>query len=79
MAREGLKRRRITITNIFFIIGVVSFGISGVMLGAWTGGQRQRDYYQAEDINRRNGRLKRSMLFAFVGILSFAVAGFMHY
>ena len=63
------------LSNILLTVGIISFGISGVMLGAWTDGQRQRDYYDAEENERRNIRLKRSILFAFVGILSFVLVG----
>ena len=66
------------LTNIFLTLGVICFGISGVMLGAWTDGQRQRDYYEAEESERRNIRLKRSFQFTFVGILSFVLVGIIH-
>jgi hypothetical protein len=65
--------------HIFFIIGVCCIVISGILIGVWSDGQRQRDYYQAEDSERRNVRMKGSMLFALVGLLSFAIAGFMYY
>ena len=66
------------LSNIYLTLGVISFGISGVMLGAWTDGQRQRDYYEAEESERRNIRLKRSFQFTFVGILSFVLVGIIH-
>ena len=65
--------------NIFLIIGVISIVISGVMIGAWSDGQRQRDNFHVDDSEQRISRLKGSMLFALVGILSFAIAGFMYY
>ena len=66
------------LSNIFLTLGIISFGISGVMLGAWTDGQRQRDYYAAEEGEQRNIRLKRSFYFACVGILSFILVGIIH-
>ena len=52
------------LSNILLTVGIISFGISGVMLGAWTDGQRQRDYYAAEESEQRNVRLKSSLVFA---------------
>ena len=66
------------LTNIFLTLGIISFVISGVMLGAWTDGQRQRDYYEAEESERRNVRLKSSIVFAVLGILSFILVGIIH-
>ena len=57
--------------NIFLIIGVISIVISGVMIGAWSDGQRQRDYFHVDESEQRNSRLKSSILFALIGILSF--------
>ena len=66
------------LSNILLTVGITSFGISGVMLGAWTDGQQQRDYYEAEESGRRNVRLKSSIVFAAFGILSFILVGIIH-
>ena len=66
------------LSNILLTVGIISFGISGVMLGAWTDGQRQRDYYAAEESEQRNVRLKSSLVFAVIGILSFILVGIIH-
>ena len=64
--------------NILLTVGIICFGISGVMLGAWTDGQRQRDYYEAGESKQRNVRLKSSLVFAVFGILSFILVGIIH-
>ena len=66
------------LSNILLTVDIISFGISGVMLGAWTDGQRQRDYYEAEESKQRNVRLKSSLVFAVIGILSFILVGIIH-
>lgn len=64
--------------NLFLNIGVISIIISGIIIGAWSDGQRQRDHFQTETENDRNFRTKIGLISGLVGLISLGTAGLIY-
>lgn len=65
--------------QVFLTIGVVSLIISGIFIGAWTDGERQRANSHTETEQHRNFRTKVSLYAGIVGIASLSIAGICYF
>ncbi|WP_313800206.1 DUF5316 family protein [Cytobacillus sp.] len=65
--------------QVFLTIGVVSLIISGIFIGAWTDGERQRANSQQETEQHRKFRTNVSLYFGIVGIASLGIAGICYF
>ncbi|WP_034301320.1 DUF5316 family protein [Bacillus cihuensis] len=65
--------------QLFLIIGIVGIGISGVFIGAWTGGQKQRANFHSETSEHRNFRTKIALYSGGIGLISLGIEGFLFF
>ncbi|KQL19914.1 DUF5316 family protein [Cytobacillus solani] len=61
--------------QIFLTIGVFCIIISGLILGVWTDGERQRAVFHSESEQYRNLRTKIALYAGIVGVVSLSIAG----
>ncbi|MBT2655917.1 hypothetical protein J7E81_11845 [Bacillus sp. ISL-18] len=65
--------------QFFLIVGIVSIMISGVFIGAWVDGDRQRGNFYSETPEDRNSRTKIALISGFVGIVSLLISGLIYF
>ena len=65
--------------QFFFIVGVVAILISGIFIGAWTDGQKQRANFYSETEEDRNFRTKIALYSGLAGVVSLAIAGLIYF
>ncbi|WP_419881660.1 DUF5316 family protein [Peribacillus sp. B-H-3] len=65
--------------QFFLIVGVVGIIISGVFIGAWVDGDRQRGNFYSETPEGRNSRTKIALISGFVGIISLLISGLIYF
>ncbi|WP_110926617.1 DUF5316 family protein [Bacillus massiliglaciei] len=61
--------------KLFILAGAISILISGIFIGAWTGGQRERGHFHSETNEHRKFRTRIGMIFGVIGLLFLAAAG----
>ncbi len=65
--------------QFFFIVGVIGIIISGIFIGAWTDGQRDRRNYNSETTEHRNFRIKTAIYFGLIGLISMGIACLLYF
>ena len=65
--------------QFFLIVGIVGIIISGVFIGAWVDGDRQRGNFYSETPEDRNSRTKIALISGFVGIISLVISGLIYF
>jgi hypothetical protein len=65
--------------QFFLIIGIVSIIISGVFIGAWVDGDRQRGNFHSETTEDRSYRTKTALIYGLVGIIALIISGFIYF
>ncbi|MGJ3196898.1 DUF5316 family protein [Peribacillus frigoritolerans] len=65
--------------KFFLIIGVVGIIISGIFIGAWTGGQQQRANFHSESEGHRNFRTKTAFFSGLIGVISLGITGLIYF
>ncbi|WP_342431595.1 DUF5316 family protein [Neobacillus sp. FSL H8-0543] len=61
--------------QFFLITGIVCIIISGILVGAWVDGDRQRANFHTETSDGRSFRTKIALIFALFGIIDFIISG----
>ncbi|MFD9627469.1 DUF5316 family protein [Peribacillus muralis] len=65
--------------QFFLIVGIVGIVISGVFIGAWVDGDRQRGNFHSETSEDRNSRTKIALITGFVGMISLVISGLIYF
>lgn len=65
--------------NLFLIVGVICIIISGIIIGAWTGGEQQRANFHSETKDQRDFKTKISMFSCLVGLISIGLAALIYF
>jgi hypothetical protein len=65
----------VSLFQFFIIVGIVCIIISGVFIGAWVDGDRQRANYYTATSEDRSFRTKIALISCLVGIIAFIIAG----
>ncbi|MDP4164624.1 MAG: DUF5316 family protein [Bacillota bacterium] len=65
--------------QLFLIVGSVGIIISGVFIGAWTNGDRQRANFYSETTEHRSFRTKIALISGLIGIIAFVISGVIYY
>ncbi|MGV3464913.1 MAG: DUF5316 family protein [Heyndrickxia sp.] len=63
----------------FLIAGLACIFISGIFIGAWTNGDRQRANYYSETSNNRNQRVKVGLVFGLFGVIALVISGILYF
>ncbi|SDT50063.1 hypothetical protein SAMN05444162_4613 [Paenibacillaceae bacterium GAS479] len=64
--------------TIITILGIVSLAISGILVGAFTSGDRQRANFHSEDADERISKRKWAWWFLLFGIGMMAISAAIH-
>lgn len=67
------------ILNLFIMIGIIGFLLSGITLGVFTSGEQQRGNFYTQTKDDRSSNLKFSLWTGLIGIISFLIAGVIYY
>ena len=65
--------------QFFLIIGIVGIIISGVFIGAWTDGDRQRANFYTETTEDRSFRTKIALISGLIGIIALIISGVIYF
>ncbi|MFC5588128.1 DUF5316 family protein [Sporosarcina soli] len=65
--------------NFFLIVGVISFVVSGIFIGAFTTGQQQRSNFHSETAEHYHFRTKIRLISGFIAFISFAILAFLYF
>ncbi|HWO78268.1 MAG TPA: DUF5316 family protein [Bacillus sp. (in: firmicutes)] len=65
--------------QFFLFVGVTCFIISGLLVGAWVSGDRQRGNFHSETAVDRRLRTKIAYISFLVGILAFVISGIIYF
>lgn len=65
--------------QFLLIIGAVGILISGISIGAWTDGERERGNIYSKIDKQKNTRTKISLYFGIGGIVSLIAAGIWYF
>jgi hypothetical protein len=65
--------------KLFLTVGVIGIFISGIFIGAWTDGQKQRANFHSETENHRDFRTKIAIISGLVGLLSLGIGGLIYF
>ncbi|MFD0048001.1 DUF5316 family protein [Actinomycetes bacterium NPDC127524] len=65
--------------QFFLIVGIVGIIISGVFIGAWVDGDRQRGNFYSSTPEDRNSRTKIALISGFAGIISLLISGLIYF
>jgi len=65
--------------QFFLIVGIVGIIISGVFIGAWVDGDRQRGNFYSESPEDRNSRTKVGLISGIVGVISLVISGLIYF
>ncbi|MBW7458471.1 DUF5316 domain-containing protein [Paenibacillus sepulcri] len=67
--------------SIFIYIGIISLFLAGILVGAWTDGNRQRGNYYSQNPDPKERRLKAklSTWFFLISLVSFAIAAIYYF
>jgi C4-dicarboxylate transporter len=60
--------------QFFLITGIVCIIISGIFVGAWVDGDRQRANFHTETSEDRSVRTKVALIFALVGLIALIIS-----
>lgn len=64
--------------ELFLIVGAVGIVVSGIFIGAWTGGQQQRANFHSETARHRKFRTKIALYSGLTGAISLGIAGLIY-
>ena len=64
--------------KLFIVFGGISILMSGIFLGPWIDGQSQSGNIHSTTVEHRNFRTKLGLVFCFVGLISFGIAGLIY-
>lgn len=67
------------ILNLFIIIGIIGFLLSGITLGVFTSGEQQRANFYTQTKEDRKSNFKFSLWTGLIGIIAFVIAGIIYY
>ncbi|TWE07994.1 hypothetical protein FB550_1015 [Neobacillus bataviensis] len=65
--------------QFFLIVGIVCIIISGVFIGAWVDGDRQRGNFYSETTEDRNSRTKIALISGLIGIIALVISGLIYF
>ncbi|MCK2019822.1 DUF5316 family protein [Peribacillus frigoritolerans] len=65
--------------QFFLIVGIVGIVISGVFIGAWTGGQQQRANFHSETTKNRSFRTKIAIISGLIAVISLGISGLIYF
>ncbi|WP_083392181.1 DUF5316 family protein [Bacillus sp. MUM 13] len=65
--------------QFFLIVGIVGIIISGVFIGAWVDGDRQRGNFYSETPEDRSSRTKIALISGIAGIISLLISGLIYF
>lgn len=65
--------------QFFLIVGIVGITLSGIFIGAWTDGDRQRANFYTETTEDRSFRLKIALISGLVGIIGLIISGVIYF
>ncbi|MGG1397501.1 DUF5316 domain-containing protein [Bacillus salipaludis] len=65
--------------QFFLIVGIVCIIISGIFMGAWVDGDRQRGNFYSETPEDRNFRTRIGLISGLVGIIAFLISGLIYF
>ncbi|MEK5391773.1 DUF5316 family protein [Margalitia sp. FSL K6-0131] len=65
--------------RFFLIAGLVCIFVSGIYIGAWTDGDRQRANFYSETPKNRKQRVNIGLLFGLIGVISLLIAGIIYF
>jgi len=63
----------------FLIVGLACIFISGVFIGAWTDGDRQRANFYSETPKNRKQRVNIGLLFGLIGVIALSISGIIYF
>ncbi|MFJ7941775.1 DUF5316 family protein [Peribacillus sp. NPDC096622] len=65
--------------QFFLIVGIVGIVISGIFIGAWTGGQQQRANFHSETAKNRSFRTKIAFISGLIAVISLGISGLIYF
>ena len=74
-----LEKGGVLLFQFFLIVGIVGIIISGVFIGAWTDGDRQRANFYTETTEDRSFRIKIALISGLVGIIALIISGVIYF